>query len=193
MRNQRLPLSRPALVVAGVATLAGVASGIAWYLGRSDRVERHSPGTEAWIPHLVIAGVLAVWFVLAARRSPFGVRVVLSPLGRPISARLSATFRGAPATLLRCAAAAVLLFVQVYACWRAGEQVFAGLDPNFVHNAWGGPSYLGAMFCHYLDATLMVALCHLGLRAVTVRADGSQVRALDDIDRYHEDRQQDRS
>jgi hypothetical protein len=24
-------------------------------------------------------------------------------------------------------------------------------------NAWGGPSYLGAMACHYLDCFLMVA------------------------------------
>ena len=24
-------------------------------------------------------------------------------------------------------------------------------------NAWGGPSYLGAMACHYLDAALMIA------------------------------------
>lgn len=31
------------------------------------------------------------------------------------------------------------------------------LDPNFTVNAWGGPSYAGAMACHYLDLFLLAA------------------------------------
>lgn len=43
--------------------------------------------------------------------------------------------------------AVVLLLVIV----RAGEQVFAALDPDFTRDAWGGPSYLGASLAHWLD------------------------------------------
>jgi hypothetical protein len=57
----------------------------------------------------------------------------------------------------RIAAAIPLLAVIGYCCWRVGEQVTAGLDPNFTANAWGGPTYLGAMACHYLDAALIIA------------------------------------
>ena len=32
-----------------------------------------------------------------------------------------------------------------------------GLDPNFTVNAWGGPSYAGALACHYLDLFLLAA------------------------------------
>jgi len=47
--------------------------------------------------------------------------------------------------------------VIAYCLWRAGEQVTGGLDPNFTVNAWGGPSYAGAMACHYLDLFLISA------------------------------------
>ena len=40
---------------------------------------------------------------------------------------------------------------------RAGARVLGGLDPNFTVNAWGGPTYLGAMTCHYLDCALICA------------------------------------
>jgi hypothetical protein len=46
-----------------------------------------------------------------------------------------------------------------YGFWRIGEQITAGLDPNFTVNAWGGPTYLGAMACHYLDGGLIIAAC----------------------------------
>jgi hypothetical protein len=36
-----------------------------------------------------------------------------------------------------------------------GQQVIGGLDPNFTVTAWGGPSYLGAMLAHYLDAVYL--------------------------------------
>jgi len=55
--------------------------------------------------------------------------------------------------LLALPAAALFLFC----FWRAGVQVTGGLDPNFTVNAWGGPSYAGAMACHYLDLFLLAA------------------------------------
>src|SRR4051812_16152526 len=85
--------SRPALALTALSTALGLASGVAWYLHRSDELERHSPGTEAWIPHLVITAALVAWWVVAARRSPLGAKVVCSPLLRPITARIAASFR----------------------------------------------------------------------------------------------------
>jgi hypothetical protein len=58
----------------------------------------------------------------------------------------------------RTAAARPLLTVIAYIFWRIGEQVTGGLDPNFTVNAWGGPTYLGAMACHYLDGALIIAV-----------------------------------
>ncbi|WP_344653277.1 hypothetical protein [Cryptosporangium japonicum] len=170
-------VSRPALVLATVFTGLGLASGVAWYLThRGDPLERQVPGTEAWIPHLVITAVVVVWWVIAAHRSPLGAKVVFSPLLRPITTRIGATFRTSR-NPLRWAAVAFLVFLELYMCWRIGEQVFAGLDPNFTRNAWGGPSYLGAMYCHYIDGALGFSLCHAGLRAATVPS----------VDRQHQD------
>jgi hypothetical protein len=162
-------LSRPALLVAAAATALGLASGLNRYLDRDEVINPHTPGTEAWIPHLVVLAVVAVWFWFAARRSPLGWKVILAPLGRPIAARIAATFRGGfgPVNLLRCLAVALVVWLEVFMAWRIGQQVFAGLDPNFVHDAWGGPTYAGAMFCHYLDGALLYAVCHTVLRAVT--------------------------
>jgi len=77
----------------------------------------------------------------------------IAPLGRSAAARLTAAARQAS---WRAASAIPLLGLIGYCCWRVGEQVTAGLDPNFTANAWGGPSYLGAMACHYLDVALIV-------------------------------------
>jgi predicted membrane protein len=170
MTNHRLPLSRPAVITAAVSTVIGLASGVVTYLDRSEQLEQQIPGTEAWRPHLVVLAVVAVWFVVAARRSPLGWKVIFSPLGRPIAARIKATFRSGfgVRSVLRGLAVAILVLLEVYMAWRIGKQVFAGLDPNFPRNAWGGPSYLGAMFCHYLDGALLYPICHVLLRWITV-------------------------
>ncbi len=142
------------------------------YLNRSDQLEPQIAGTAAWLPHLVVLAVVAVWFVVASRRSPLGWKVIFAPLGRPIAARIRATFRSGFGVLsvLRCLAVGFLVLLEVYMAWRIGMQVFAGLDPNFPRNAWGGPSYLGAMFCHYLDGALLYPICHVLLRRVTAPA-----------------------
>lgn len=172
MTTQRLQLSRPAVITATVATVVGLGWGGVTYLHRSEQLETQIPGTEAWAAHLMVLAVVAVWFWLASRRSPLGWKVIFAPLGRPIAARIAATFRGGagPGNLLRCLAVAFLVLLEVYMAWRIGKQVFAGLDPNFVRNAWGGPSYLGAMFCHYLDGALLYPICHALLRRTTIPA-----------------------
>lgn len=169
MTNHRLQLSRPAVITATVSVIAGLATGVAVCLHRAEQVEPHVAGTDAWLPHLVVLAVVATWFAVASRRSPFGWKVIFAPIGCPIAGRIRATFRSGfhTLTLLRCLAVAFLVLLEVYMAWRIGEQVFAGLDPSFINNAWGGPSYVGAMFCHYLDGALLYPICHVLLRSVT--------------------------
>ena len=69
---------------------------------------------------------------------------------------------GAGRALLAAVPAALIL----YCFWRAGLQVLAGLDPNMTVNAWGGPTYLGAMACHYLDCCLMIAAAAWALNRI---------------------------
>jgi hypothetical protein len=45
----------------------------------------------------------------------------------------------------------------MFTIFRAGLQVTSGIDPNATINAWGGPTYIGAMACHYLDGLLIMA------------------------------------
>jgi tryptophan-rich sensory protein len=56
----------------------------------------------------------------------------------------------------------VVLLLAAYAVgWaplRVGQQVFAALDPDFTHGAWGGPSYLGTLLAHCFDAVLFLQL-----------------------------------
>jgi hypothetical protein len=66
----------------------------------------------------------------------------------------------APVRIVQFVAAVVTVFVPL----RAGEQVFAALDPDFTRDAWGGPSYLGASFAHWLDAALIFYGCAAILR-----------------------------
>ena len=50
-----------------------------------------------------------------------------------------------------------------------------GLDPNFTVNAWGGPSYLGAMTCHYLDLVLMIAVAAWLLSKILLPATDGRI------------------
>ena len=49
---------------------------------------------------------------------------------------------------------ALPLLVMLYAPYRMGMQVIGGLDPNATVNAWGGPSYAGALAAHWLDCLI---------------------------------------
>ena len=139
----------------------GVASGLDRYLNRSPIREVHIGGTAAWTQHFIVAAVCCAAYGYAVwRRRRAGARggrpLLLAPLGKTAAARLIATLRQAS---WRTIAALLPLGMIAYGFWRAGEQVTAGLDPNFTVNAWGGPTYLGAMACHYLDGGLMIAAC----------------------------------
>ena len=151
----------PLLTVAAAGvTAVGIATGFIRYLDRSPVRESSAPGTSAWGQHLAVAAVACVVYGVARWRHSrrfgrgSGRLLLLAPLGRNAAARLTEATRQAS---WRIAAAIPLLALIGYCCWRVGEQVTAGLDPNFTANAWGGPTYLGAMACHYLDAALLIA------------------------------------
>jgi hypothetical protein len=170
-------ISQLLTVSAAVVTAVGIASGFLRYLDRSPIRESSAPGTSAWGQQLAVAAVACALYGVARWRSGrrfgrgSGRLLLLAPLGRNAAARLAAAARQAS---WRTAAALPLLVVIGYCCWRVGEQVTAGLDPNFTANAWGGPSYLGAMACHYLDAALIVAASGWLLDKILPQAAGAR-------------------
>lgn len=141
---------------------SGAVTGWAGYLHRSPVVQPHAAWSSAWTQQFIVLGVACAFYGVAGwrHRRRFGPRsgrpLLLAPLGRHAAARLLATMRQIS---WRTLTALPLLGVLAYSCWRIGDQVTGGLDPNFTVNAWGGPSYLGAMACHYLDAAVGIAVC----------------------------------
>jgi hypothetical protein len=140
--------------------------GLFAYLGRSPVRQKSIPGASAWSQHLAVAAVACVLFGYAWWRHQrrFGRRSgrlwLLAPFGKPAARRVARTVAaglrgraGRGRALLALPPIAAVL----YCFARMGEQVTAGLDPNFTINAWGGPTYLGAMACHYLDCLLVMA------------------------------------
>ncbi|MEV0251699.1 hypothetical protein AB0H76_34275 [Nocardia sp. NPDC050712] len=156
----RSRLSAPLVAITVASFAAGVVSGGIHYLQRSPHREMHVDGTAAWGPHLVLLVLAVIAFGVVRRRTHSDARFLLAPVSAAASKRLvhtlSAVFRH-PTALLRLLLALVPVALLVYSPWRIGMQILAGLDPNFTVNAWGGPSYLGAMACHYLDAVLLMA------------------------------------
>ena len=147
---------------AGAFLSLGIVTGLIEYLHLSAVREVHAPSTSAWTPHLIEAAMACALYGVARSRHRrrfgrgSGRRLLLAPLGATAASRLMATMRQAS---WRTAAALPPLALIAYGFWRIGEQITAGLDPNFTVNAWGGPTYLGAMACHYLDCLLIMAAC----------------------------------
>jgi hypothetical protein len=157
--------SGPLTALVGSAFVSGVSYGLLQFLQRSPVRQQHAASTAAWGQQLAVwiaaATILSIAFARQRRR--FGSRSgrlwLLAPLSRRAAGRIG---RGlgfgsesahAVRVLLALPAAALFLFC----FWRAGVQVTGGLDPNFTVNAWGGPSYPGALACHYLDLFLIAA------------------------------------
>lgn len=149
MIDLHAPAFRRFLLVLAVAFAAGLAFGGHLYTQRDPVVAGFVPWTAAWPQHAVVAviGALLVLGIRARRWPP----------------------RTPALTPVRLALAAPLLFLLVFAAFRAGVQVLAGLDPNFTVNAWGGPTYLGAMACHYLDLAVGGIVVVGALRLILTR------------------------
>ncbi len=158
-------LSRRLAVAAGLLFTGGVSIGWAHYLHRSATPLPHVPGSSAWWQHAVVAAVAAgilgiIW--LGRRSGRAGTLVLVAPLGRSAAHRISLLFRQAlwhPVGFARALLATPLLLLFMFGFFRAGYQVTSGLDPNSTINAWGGPTYIGAMACHYLDIFVIMAGC----------------------------------
>jgi hypothetical protein len=158
-------LSGPLTALAGSAFVSGVVYGLLEFLQRSPIRQEHVAGSAAWGQQLALAlGTIVILSVAQARhRRRFGPRSgrlwLLAPLGRHAARRVARALgfgseAAQPGRLLLALPAAALF---LFCFWRAGVQVTGGLDPNFTVNAWGGPSYAGAMACHYLDLFLLAA------------------------------------
>jgi hypothetical protein len=150
-------------VAASLLFTSGVSIGWLSYLHRSTTPVRHVPGSNAWwqqgaVAVIAVALLGAAW--LGRNRWRISSRLVVAPLGRSAASRISLLYRRwpwRPARLGRALLGAPLLLVVGYAFFRAGYQVTGGLDHNSTVNAWGGPTYLGAMVCHYLDIFVIMA------------------------------------
>jgi hypothetical protein len=152
-------------VAAELLFTSGVSIGWLHYLHRSATPIRHLPGSNAWWQEAVVATAgaaigAAIW--LSSRSGRVSRPVVFAPLGRSAAQRISLLFRQAlrgPLGFGRVLAATPLLLTFMFGLFRAGYQVISGLDPNSTVNAWGGPTYVGAMACHYLDIFVVMAGC----------------------------------
>jgi hypothetical protein len=134
------------------------------YARRSPVMKPHVPGTNAITIHVVLAVVGAlVVIVIQVWRSRRHLQGTPSPWAAPFSATASArarrTLRLADGTsvqnLARIIVTVALALLALYAPWRIGAEVTGGLDPNATVNAWGGPTYVGALLAHSLDAVMV--------------------------------------
>ena len=157
--------------LAVVAIAAGLALGYVEYLNRQVSPKTHVPGTSAWPAHIALTAAVAVvvfGMLVARRRNAFRVR---HPWSRATAAGLRHLARARGRTLggtVRLVVAVAALALVYYCVARAAMQLTGGLDPSFTANAWGGPGYWGALYCHWLDAAVTVAVLtvvlHLALR-----------------------------
>jgi hypothetical protein len=153
--------SRLSATVFGLLFAAGIAEGAEAYTRRTPGIERHAAGTNAITVHIVLAAAAAtVVIAIQVRRSRQPARRRgPSPWAVPFSAtavsRLLRTLRFAAgpslANLARFITALVLVLVLLYAPFEMGAHTISDLNPNATVNAWGGPTYAGAVLAHWLD------------------------------------------
>ena len=159
----------PLLVLIALAsfTLGLLGGGVA-YARSPGEVVPHQPGTNAWPVHVVLlVAAAASAVVVRLRRGTWSW--LWTPIGRKAARRcgatLRSTFQGFPAAA-RTIGAMILIAVLLESCARSGYQVLGALDATETVNAWGGPTYLGALLCHGLDLSLIIAACAMLLTAV---------------------------
>lgn len=167
---------RPVLLYSTLFALGVVAGGIELAVDSDTTTAAAGVATANWVHAGLGAAALAL-LVLAWRRDRTATTAFLR---RPWTAAGWAdwldglTWRGRPVLLRPLVFLGVL--AMAYTPLRAGGQVLAGLDPDFTRNAWGGPTYLGAMAAHYLDGALMFLAGAALARATNRRPAGSLSR-----------------
>jgi hypothetical protein len=127
--------------------IAAVSIGVAAVARRRDperlrRFIRAPFTTDGWRRLLAATFALPRWLLDLA----------LTLVGRgPRGSRIRRVIAGLPLAICLSAVAAGVWSVPL----RAGEQIFAGFDPDFTRDAWGGPTYLGAAMAHWMDGALL--------------------------------------
>lgn len=177
-------LSRCSVVLAELLFTGGVSIGWLVYLHRASTQARHVPGANAWWQHAAVAvvalGIVAA-LLLRHRSWQDALHLLLAPLSRLAAHRVRVLYRQMlrrPASFGRALIASPLLLLLLYGFFRAGYQVTSGLDPNHTINAWGGPTYFGAMACHYLDTFVIMAISALLLHVVLPRSGRARTSEL---------------
>jgi hypothetical protein len=168
-------LSKTTVLTCALLFVAGVVAGIFIYVQRSSVVEQQVPGTNAIPTHIVLAFV-AVGVFIGLPRLRLAQKASYPIWAAPFSQSGHNRFKQtillrsgvSPRNIARAVLAGLLSVLLLYNFFRAGEQVIGGLDRNFTINAWGGPSYLGAMLAHYLDALCLFYVETLLLNLILV-------------------------
>lgn len=176
-QSQANRLSRLSLAMLATAFAAGIAAGAVSYVRRSPAVQGHVAGSNgiafeivvAVVSVAVVAGV-QVW--QARRPRSAGYSLWTAPLRVNAMSRLGLTLRigcgfRVP-DLIRVPAVLLVLLIALYSPFRMGEQVIGGLDPSSTVNAWGGPTYLGALLAHWLDAIVIFYVAAFVLKSLLV-------------------------
>lgn len=146
---------RPVLLYGTLFAIGVVVGGIELARDSDTTTSAAGVATANWV-HVGLGAVALALLVLARRRYRAATAAFLR---RPLTTAGwtdwldGLTWRGRPVLLRPLVFLGVL--VMAFTPLRAGAQVLAGLDPDFVRDAWGGPTYLGAMAAHYLDGVLM--------------------------------------
>ncbi len=178
-RSGDAKFSRLSVMALVGAFLVGVLLGAMGSLHRSSVTEKHVAGTNALTIHIVLAAAV-VGVVLGTRRARARSKargnapVWMAPFSAGAMARLGWTIRFRSGfsllNLLRVLAVMPLLLVMAYSALRMGEQVIGGLDPNATVNAWGGPTYIGALLAHWMDSLLGFSIAAYLLGRVMLRS-----------------------
>jgi hypothetical protein len=153
-------LSRLSISAFVAAFVVGLASGAVSYAHRSPVIEQrtvNATANEIEIGVAIAAAAVVVAVQLWRSRNPG--RRGPSPWSAPFSARAAArvgrAFRSSPgAAALRAAPMALLILVMLYSSWRMGSVLTGAFDSNAVVNAWGGPTFTGAVLAHWMDGII---------------------------------------
>lgn len=181
-----MSLLRPTLstLLSVVVLLAGVASGVPMLLDSSRTAPGHDPTASAWGVHIgltAVAVLLAAGYLVAlhTRDRPWRVSLPWNRDTVPDTWQLILSASARPSAAARAPIAVLAHLLIGYLLWRIGLQILGGLDPAFTADAWGGPGYWGALYCHVLDSGLVIAVVGAILSAVLpTDATGGNLRTL---------------
>ena len=155
-------VSKTTVLICVLLFVVGVVVGTISYLERSPVVEERVAGTNAVTAHVVLA-LVALGLIAGLPRHRLAQKAPYPIWAAPFSQSGLDRFKEtmligsglSAADISRAVVTGLLSIFLLYNFFRAGVQVIGGFDPNFTVNAWGGPSYLGALVAHYLDAAYL--------------------------------------